>query len=114
MKKPLQYSTLTLCALKGTCQDGQYKGLKHAMNCMLCILCMLTLLTLVFVAFTQTCILCICLQEPLTLPGGKAYCSHQSCGFSGSPVQGGSFVHFLELVNNKGDCRQDAQPIPNS
>ena len=29
-------------------------------------------------------------------------------------VQGGSFVKFLGLVNYKGDCRQDAQPIPNS
>ena len=29
-------------------------------------------------------------------------------------VRGGSFVNFLVLVNYKGDCRQDAQPIPNS
>ena len=29
-------------------------------------------------------------------------------------VQGGSFVNFLGLVNYKGDCRQDTQPIPNS
>ena len=29
-------------------------------------------------------------------------------------VRGGSFVNFLGLVNYKGDCRQDAQPIPNS
>ena len=27
-------------------------------------------------------------------------------------VQGGSFVNFLGLVNYKGNCRQDAQPIP--
>ena len=27
-------------------------------------------------------------------------------------VWGGSFVNFLGLVNDKGDCRQDAQPIP--
>ena len=29
-------------------------------------------------------------------------------------VRGGSFVKFLGLVNYKGDCRQEAQPIPNS
>ena len=29
-------------------------------------------------------------------------------------VRGGSFFKFLGLVNYKGDCRQDAQPIPNS
>ena len=29
-------------------------------------------------------------------------------------VRGGSFVNFLGLVNYKGDCRQDTQPIPNS
>ena len=29
-------------------------------------------------------------------------------------VRGGSFVNFLGLVNYKGDCRQIAQPIPNS
>ena len=29
-------------------------------------------------------------------------------------VRGGSFVNFLELVNYKGDCRQDAQPVPKS
>ena len=29
-------------------------------------------------------------------------------------VRGGSFVNFLGLVNYKGDCRQDSQPIPNS
>ena len=42
----------------------------------------------------------------------KAFCLgglavHQS-------VWGGSFVKFLGLVNYKGDCRQDTQPIPNS
>ena len=37
--------------------------------------------------------------------GGSAV--HQS-------VRGGSFVNFLGLVNYKGDCRQDTQPIPNS
>ena len=42
----------------------------------------------------------------LPLPGGLAV-HHWS-------VRGGSFIKFLRLVNYKGDCRQDAQPIPNS
>ena len=38
-----------------------------------------------------------------------------SCGFSGSPIQGGSFVlTFWDLSNYKGSWRQDAQPTPNS
>ena len=37
-----------------------------------------------------------------------------SCGFSYSTVQGGSFVKFLGIANYNSDCRQDAQPIPNS
>ena len=84
-----------------------------------CMLCMSILSTLVFVAFTQPCIQSngahvkgvksvLCIQGPLDPPGGKACCSHQSCGFSSSPVQGGSFVNFLGLVKYKGDCRQDA------
>ena len=42
MKKPLQYSTITVCTLKGalasscSCSDSQYKGSKHAIHCMLC------------------------------------------------------------------------------
>ena len=39
-------------------------------------------------------------------PVGLAF-HHQS-------VRGGSFFNFLGLVNYKGDCREDAQPIPNS
>ena len=27
----------------------------------------------------------LCIQWPLAPPGGKAHCSHLSCGFSGSP-----------------------------
>ena len=61
----------------------------------------------------------LCIKWPLTpakregyLFVWKAFCLgglavHQS-------VRGGSFVKFLGLVNYKGDCRQDAQPIPNS
>ena len=29
-------------------------------------------------------------------------------------VRGGTFLTFLDLPNYKGDCRQDAQPIPSS
>ena len=59
----------------------------------------------------------LCIQGPSPLQGGRlfiwAFCPvglavhHQS-------VRGGSFVNFLGLDNYKGDCRQDAQPIPNS
>ena len=43
MKKPLQYSTLTVCTLMGaaalfSCQDGGCKGSKQAMHCMLSML----------------------------------------------------------------------------
>ena len=90
-----------------------------------CMLCLLTLWTLVFVAFTQYCVQSngthvegvesvLCIQGPPIPLGGKACCSCQSCGFSGSPIQGGSFVNFLELVKYKGHCRQDAHPIPSS
>ena len=55
---------------------------------------------------------------PLTPPIGKVIylkafhlvgltIQHQS-------VRGGSFVNFLGLVNYKGDCRQDTQPVPKS
>ena len=51
------------------------------------------------------------------LPGGKAVVWAFRLGGLAVhhwSVQGGSFVNFLGLVNYKGDCRQDAQPIPNS
>ena len=84
---------------------------------------------MVFVAFTQHCIqstdfmsemseiLYSVYSEPSPLQGGRLFIwafhpvglvvHHQS-------VRGGSFVNFLGLDNYKGDCRQDAQPIPNS
>ena len=48
MKKPLQYSTLTVCTLKGTvasfsCWDDRYIGSKQAMHCMLCMFYMSTM-----------------------------------------------------------------------
>ena len=52
----------------------------------------------------------------LPLPGGKAISAFCLGGLAVHhwSVRGGSFVKFLGLVNYKGDCRQDAQPIPNS
>ena len=59
----------------------------------------------------------LCIQGPSPLQGGRLFIwafrpvglavHHQS-------VRGGSFVNFLGLDNYKGDCRQDAQSIPNS
>ena len=50
------------------------------------------------------------------LPGGKAISAFRLGGLAVHhwSVRGGSFVKFLGPVNYKGDCRQDAQPIPNS
>ena len=90
---------------------------------------------MVFVAFTQHCIqstdthlthvedvkdakyYCTLYTGPIAPPGGRLFIGafypvglvvhHQS-------VRGGSFINFLGLDNYKGDCRQDAQPIPNS
>ena len=59
----------------------------------------------------------LCIQGPSPLQEGRLFIwafrpvglvvHHQS-------VQGGGFVNFLGFDNYKGDCRQDAQPIPNS
>ena len=58
----------------------------------------------------------LCIKWPL--PRGKAICIWKAFHLGGlaihQSVQGGSFVNFLGLVNYKGDCRQDAQPVPNS
>ena len=57
----------------------------------------------------------LCTKWPLTPARREGYCvSLLSCGFSCSPILGGSFVNFLGLDNYKGDCRQDIQPTPNS
>ena len=60
----------------------------------------------------------LCIQWPLTPPGGKTHYSHTihpvGLAVHHQSVQGGSLVNFLGLVNYKGDCRQDTQPIPNS
>ena len=130
-----------VCTLKGVCQDGQYKGSKQC-YCVLCMLCCLSILstwrskhvmhwivyamlfvdtvsikTLVFVALIQHYIHVwkLCIKWPLTPPRGKdSVLCLPSCGFSCSPVRGGSFFNFHGLVNYKGDFRQDAQPVPNS
>ena len=139
MRKPL-IVTLCMCTLKGACWDSQYKGSEQTMYYVLCILCLLTLLTwrskhtmhwmlylsiqsiLVFAAFTQHCIqsivircqksTLICIQCPSPLQEGRLLYCLLSCGFSCSPVWGGSFVNFPGLVNYKGDCKQDTQPTP--
>ena len=50
--------------------------------------------------------------------GRLLYCvSLPSWGFRCSPVsqsEEAALLTFLDLSNYKGDCRQDAQPIPNS
>ena len=59
----------------------------------------------------------LCIQWPLAPAGGKAIVRAFHLGGLAVhhwSVRGGSFVKFLELVNYKGDCRQDVQPIPNS
>ena len=60
-------------------------------------------------------VIVLCIQWPLAPARREGYLSLPSWGFSCSPlVGGGSFVNFLGLVNYKGDCRQEAQAIPNS
>ena len=58
----------------------------------------------------------LCIQGLSLLPGGKAIWAFHLGGLvvHYQSVWGGSFVNFLRLVIYKGDCRQDAQPIPNS
>ena len=90
-----------------------------------------TVNTLVFVALTQHLIQSImrcenstvlCKKWPLVPARREGYLLQNSIWtafhLGGLPVHqsvwGGSFVNFLGLVNYKGDCRQDAQPIPNS
>ena len=56
------------------------------------------------------------IQWPPPLPGGKAIVWAFHLGHLAVhhwSVRGGNFVKFLGLVNYKGDCRQDAQSIPN-
>ena len=52
---------------------------------------------------------------PAKREGYLYFKSLPSWGFRCSPVSlRRQFFNFLGLVNYKGDCRQDAQPIPNS
>ena len=67
---------------------------------MYCMLCMSTLLTLVLWLLYN---LAYSKQRPLDPVGLAVQQSEEAALFN-----------FLGLVNNKGDCRQDAQPIPNS
>ena len=83
-------------------------------------LCMSKTLEMVFVAFMQMYTDTQCTAYiPLTPPQGRAsFKKPPSCGFSGSPPcslrRQLCFKMFWDLSNYKGDCRQDAQPIPNS
>ena len=59
----------------------------------------------------------LCIQGPSPLQGGRLFIwAFHPVGLvvHNQSVWGGSFVNFLGLDNYKGDCRQDAQPIPNS
>ena len=82
-------------------------------------LCILEMSEMVFTAFTQmhTDTQCTAYM-PLAPPRGSA-------PFKKSPVlwvywfttmqsEEATLLTFLDLSNYKGDCRQDAQPIPNS
>ena len=70
---------------------------------------------MVFAAFTQHCmqstdmleiLKILCIQWPLTLPGGKARCSRTvhpvGLAVHHHAVRGGSFVNFLGLVKLQG------------
>ena len=81
-------------------------------NAMLCISIQSKL---VFVAFTQYCIQCILLTlytGPLTPPRGKACTAFHLVGLAIHQSKEAASLTFLS--NYKGNCRQDAQPIPNS
>ena len=127
------------CCTKDQSNVKDVKDTLYRFKCIKCyvMLCMSKTSKMVFAAFMQHCIqsnvnhvtgvkgvqgvkrLCnvLCIQRPLAPPRGKVIWKafhlvglvvhHQS-------VQGGSFINFLGLVNYKGDCRQEAQPIPNS
>ena len=59
----------------------------------------------------------LCIQGPSPLQGeGYLFEPSRPVGLAVhyQSVQGASFVNLLGLDNYKGDCRQDAQPIPNS
>ena len=96
-------------------------------------LCMSETSKMVFVAFMQHCIqstvthlthvkdakyYCTLYTGPLAPPGGRHLMCLPPCGFSGSPPvslrRQFCFKMFWDLSNYKGDCRQNAQPIPNS
>ena len=59
---------------------------------------------------------CILYTGPLTPLGEGISCAFCPVGLAvhHQSVRGSSSVNFLGLVNYKGDCRQDTQPIPNS
>ena len=89
--------------------ENDIKGVERSLNSLIVTHVKLKESKVVFVALTQHCIQSnatyvervksvLCIEWPV---------HHWS-------VRGGSFVKFLGLVNYKGDCRQEPQPIPNS
>ena len=133
MRKPLTVIIVTLsivCTLKGACQYTLFDvgGVAlygfQCIKCYVCRRCQRWYLWLLHNIVYRVMLLillmskgCCTLYTMASCPSqGEGYLkSLPSCGFSGSPlVRGGSFVKFLGLVNYKGDCRQDAQSIPNS
>ena len=144
MRKPLTVIIVTLsvvCTLKGMSRQSIQKikamllciewvsclstlsirRLKQTMHLMLC-LSTLSIHTLVFVALTQHLIQVwkLCIKWPLAPAKREGYCivwAFRRRGFSCSPVsqsEEAALLTFLDLSNYKGDCWQDAQPIPNS
>ena len=74
---------------------------------------------MVFVAVTQhlmqTCENCI--KWPLAPARREGYCEPSVLGvklFTTGHSEEAVLLTFLDLSNYKGDCRQAAQPIPNS
>ena len=112
--------------------ENDVKGVKRSLNSFNCyscyssrkshkwclqLLCNTAYRVTQFVTHVERVESVLCIQGPSPLQRGRLFIwvfhpvglavHHQS-------VWGGSFVNFLGLVNYKGDCRQDAQPISNS
>ena len=88
------------------------------MHLMLC-LSKLSIHTLVFVALTQHLMQVwkLHIKWPLTPAKREGYCIVWAFRLGGLAVhqsEEAALLTFLDLSNYKGDCRQDAQPIPNS
>ena len=60
----------------------------------------------------------LCIKWPLAPAKREGYCSivwaFRLGGLAVHQSEEAALLTFLDLSNYKGDCRQDAQPIPNS